>query len=87
MNMTATPTLVLPAATMLATHIAATASPHTLAHKNNDLTNIIFGVFAVVLALIGVLIAWLQLRKVKRLPHEADLELVGVGPTQCIFDK
>lgn len=56
--------------------------PITNQDKDNDSTqNVIFGVFAIVLALIGILLAWLQIRHYKqRRQDEEHIEMVEPPP-------
>lgn len=64
-------TQVLTTATRAA-HPAATLGPaHTKHFDHQTLINIIFGIFAVVLAIAALIVAWLQLRKFN---HESDAE-------------
>lgn len=63
-----------------ATIAQPTAPTHRLNNGTNDASpaNITFGVFAILLALIGVLVAWLQLRSYKRRsPDRSHVELGG----------
>lgn len=63
------PTLVS-SSTIAAVHNATTAAAtHVSASTQSDnqtTQNIIFGVFAIVLALVAILVSWLQLRSFKR---------------------
>jgi hypothetical protein len=71
-NSAVSPTLstLVPPATVAGIHNVTTAAPtHVSAstQSNNQTTqNIIFGVFAIVLALVAILVGWLQLRSFKR---------------------
>lgn len=51
---------------------AAPTSLHRVSEDHQTLINIIFGVFAVILAFAALIIAWLQLRKFNLRPDEEN---------------
>lgn len=59
-------TAVLPTTTSA---IHQTHSPNNKPADDDTTANIIFGVFAIILALIGILLAWLQIRHYRQRQH------------------